>query len=68
MSDMTQRDQAEQWLKAFEAAIDNDNRSRAIELDDINQESQIDWDLMPPSMSKKYDALVERYINLIQYA
>lgn len=62
---MTQIEQSEQWLKAFENALDNQDRTRAIELDDLNQNSEIDWALMPEKMSIRYEDAVERYLNLV---
>ncbi len=65
---MTQLEQAEQWLKAMQAALDDKNKSRAIELDDINQESKIDWALMPQEISSKYEEIVEKYLDLVLYS
>lgn len=64
---MTQLEQADRWLKAMREALDNKDKSRALELDDINQESQFDWALMPQDLSDRYDAMTRAYLDLVLY-
>lgn len=63
---MTQLEQAQQWLKAMRIALDNQDRSRVLQLDDINRESGIDWDLMPESIANEYDKIVADYCYFLE--